>query len=205
MKNITRCFVPTKIVAVYVAFMMVACGDKTLFVTNKTPTQVNDKQFVPFTEDLKVRVEKNGLDIRKVQFYNDQKLVLRRSLGGTKADVKGGVILFENGEYINEIVINAFTPGICEVATADKLSISFEEANKNTIEFGLGGLNSNQYVLFGSKWENGSAEVMYDNEAYRIRCGNGCSNVGDVKLVVKKSEFENTKNNIRVVEGRKIN
>lgn len=195
-----------KIFIIYIAITMIsACGANNLFVTQSTTPLVNDKQFVPFTEDLKARVEKNGLDIKKVQFYNEQKLVLRRSLGGTKADVKGGVILFENGEYINEIVINAFTPGVCEVSTADKLSISFEEANKNTIEFGLGGLNSKQFVLFGSKWENGSAEVMYDNEAYRIRCGNGCSNVGDVKLLVKKSEFENTKNNIRVLEGRKIN
>jgi hypothetical protein len=57
------------------------------------------KNFVPFTRDLRAKLEKENIDLRQVQFYVDQKLVLSRNLGDQKVEVKSGVVKLENGQY----------------------------------------------------------------------------------------------------------
>jgi hypothetical protein len=161
-----------------------------------------DTFYIPFTKNLKQRIENNHLDIKKVQFFVDQKLVLRRSLGTQKNDIKSGVILFENGQYINEVIIPRNTPGVCVGANGDRLMISFELQN-NSVEFGPGGFNDGYFTLYAHNWSGGAAEMIYDNKNYKVQCAT-CLNVGDVKLMVRKSEAEKLQRTQRVVEGRKV-
>ncbi len=173
-----------------------------LFASCSSSKHVSDSPYTPFTKQLRQRVERNQLDIKKVQFFIDQKLVLRRSLGTQKSEIKSGVILFENGEYINEVVIPKYTPGVCDNILGDKLMISFEVQN-NTVAFGPGGLNADYFTLYTRNWNNGKAEMTYDNSSYKVECAS-CSNVGEVRLLVKKSEADKLKKSERVVEGRKV-
>src|SRR6202042_2852562 len=87
--------------------------------------------YVPFTKDLKQKLEKESIDLKQVQFYVDQKLILDRNLGDQKVVVTSGVVKLENGKYINEVIVPALTPGICEASEGDKLMISFEKGNNN--------------------------------------------------------------------------
>jgi len=162
-----------------------------------------DTTYTPFTKQLRQRIENNHLDIKKVQFFVDQRLVLRRSLGNVKSEIKSGVILFENGQYLNEIIIPRNTPGVCEAVNGDKLMISFELQNNNSIEFGPGGMNDAYFTLYARNWNNGSADMTYDNKNYKVQCAS-CLNAGDVKLVVRKSEADKLEKTQRVVQGRKV-
>src|SRR5580693_593098 len=82
--------------------------------------------FVPFTRDLRQKLEKDNIDLKQVQFYVDQKVILSRNLGDQKVEVSSGVVKLENGKFINEVIVPALTPGVCEGAEGDKLMISFE-------------------------------------------------------------------------------
>src|SRR6185437_15290476 len=62
--------------------------------------------YVPFTRDLKQKLEKDNIDLKQVQFYVDQKLILNRNLGDQKLVVSSGVVKMENGKYAL-----AFGPG----------------------------------------------------------------------------------------------
>ena len=177
-------------------------GMSLLFSCSSSKHASKDTVYIPFSKQLKQRVQNSNLDIKKVQFFVDQKLILRRSLGTQKSEIKSGVILFENGQYINEVIIPKYTPGICENVIGDKLMISFELQN-NSIAFGPGGLNQDYFTLYARNWNNGSAEMTYDNNSYKVQCVT-CSNVGEVRLVVKKSEADKFQKNQRVVEGRKV-
>src|SRR5580693_6615035 len=95
------------------------------------------KNYVPFTRDLKQKLDKENIDLKQVQFYVDQKLILNRNLGDQKIAVSSGVVKLENGKYINEVIIPSFTPGICENTEGDRLMISFEKGN-NDLAFGPG-------------------------------------------------------------------
>ena len=49
------------------------------------------KNYVPFTRDLKQKLDKENIDLKEVQFYVDQKLILTRNLGDQKLEVKSGI------------------------------------------------------------------------------------------------------------------
>src|SRR3984957_8737466 len=156
------------------------------------------KDFVPFTKDLRAKLEKENIDLRQVQFYVDQKLVLSRNLGDQKVVVKSGVVKLENGQYMNDVIIPAFTPGICDNTENDRLMINFEKGNNN-LAFGPGsGYTFNEYVLYGTEWRNGTAAVTFDSNKFRARCGT-CPDVASVTLVVRKNELDKIERKTRTL------
>src|SRR6185437_8346677 len=168
--------------------------------TNQLST--NGDLYVPFTKDLLDRINSNNLDIKKVQFFIDQRLILRRTLGTQKSDIKGGQILFENGSYIHEVIIPKYTPGVCDGFDGDRISISFELQN-NDIKFGPHGNNQESFTLSARNWNNGTGEITYDNATYTVKCA-ACPNVAVTTLLVKKSEAHKLQKTQRIVRGRKV-
>jgi hypothetical protein len=159
--------------------------------------------FVPFTRDLRQKLEKDNIDLKQVQFYVDQKVILSRNLGDQKVEVSSGVVKLENGKFINEVIVPAFTPGVCESTDNDKLMVSFEKGN-NDLAFGPGsGYTFNQYVLYGTDWRNGTAAVTFDSNRFRARCGS-CPDVASVTLVVRKNELDKIERKTRTLKGRTI-
>jgi hypothetical protein len=165
--------------------------------------RASDTSFVPFTKALKDMVDKNNLDLKKVQFFIDQKLIMKRSLGMQKVDVKSGVIVFENGEYMQQIIVPAFTPGVCERAGNNQLQISFETPNNNITFAALG--DNIYFRLLGHNWDQryGTADIVYDNQTYKVQCAS-CISAGDAKLLVRKNQMDKLQNSQRVIEGRKV-
>src|SRR5882762_7995002 len=94
-------------------------------------SKVSRASLVPFTKELKQKLEKENIDLKQIQFYIDQKLVLSRNLGDQKVQVSSGIVRLENGKYINEVIVPSFTPGVCENIDNDKMMISFEKGNNN--------------------------------------------------------------------------
>jgi hypothetical protein len=159
--------------------------------------------FTPFTRDLKQKLDVDNIDLKEIQFYVDQKLVLNRNLGSQDITVKNGVVKLSNGKYINEVVIPSLTPGICTGTDNDKLLVSFEKGN-SYLAFGPGsGYTANDYVIYGTEWKLGTALVTYDAEKFRARCGT-CSDVASATLVIKKKELDKLKRKTRKVTGRTV-
>ena len=181
-------------------FCASSCNRKA-FAT-KPDEHAMDTTYITFSKLLKERLEHDNIDITKVQFYVDQKLVLRRLMGSEKGTVKSGIILFDNGQYVNELVIPAFTPGVCEKVDGDNLKISFDMAGK-TLEFGAL-YGNNNFILVGTNWHLGMVDVMYDNSTYQIQCGS-CNSAAEAKLVVRKNQTYKKDNSAKVVAGRKVN
>ncbi|HWB91013.1 MAG TPA: hypothetical protein VG605_04155 [Puia sp.] len=159
--------------------------------------------YVPFTRDLKQKLEKENIDLKQVQFYVDQKLILNRNLGDQKLIVTSGVVKLENGKYVNEVIIPQLTPGVLEETNNDKLMVSFEKGNNN-LAFGPGsGSTFNNYVLYGTEWKNGTTLVDYDSNKFRARCGS-CSDVASALLVIRKKELDKWERKSRTVTGRTV-
>jgi len=159
--------------------------------------------YVPFTKELKQKLEKENIDLKEVQFYVDQKLILTRDLGDQKVEVHAGVVKMENGRFINEVIIPSFTPGVLAGATGDKLMVSFEKGN-NDLAFGPGsGYTFNEFVLYGTEWRNGTAAVTFDSGKFRARCGT-CSDVAMATLLVQKSELDKMERKSRILKGRTV-
>jgi len=160
-----------------------------------------DTTWITFTKSLKQRLEHDNIDLKKIQFYVDQKLTLRRVMGSEKGKVQSGVILFDNGQYVNELVIPPYTPGVCESINGDDMKISFDVAGK-TIEFGAL-YNNNDFILVGTNWHNGTVDINYDNGLYQVSCS--CGNAADARLVVRRNQAFNKDANSKTLAGRKVN
>ena len=161
------------------------------------------RDFVPFTKELKERLERDNIDIKQVQFYVDQKLILSRYLTDEKAQVTSGKVRLENGKYINEVIVNPFTPGVCEDIQNGNLMVSFEKGSSD-LGFGLGSnYTASQYVLYGYDWRNGTALVNFDNNKFRARCGT-CTDVAMARLMIKKNVIAKYDKKTRVLQGRKV-
>jgi len=173
-----------------------------LFFTSCSSSRVSRANLVPFTKDLRAKLERENIDLRQVQFYIDQKLVLDRNLGDQKVEVTSGVVKLENGKYINQVIVPAFTPGVCENVQGDKLMISFEKGNN--LAFGPGsGYTYNEYSLYGVEWKNGTTAVTYDSNKFRARCGT-CQDVASITLLIRKSEMDRIERKFRTVKGRTV-
>ena len=161
----------------------------------------SDTSFVPFTKNLKQRLEHDGVDIKKIQFYTNEKLILKHGVGVEKGQVKSGIIMIDYGQSSSQITIPAWTPGVCEKVEGDALMISFDAPGKY-IEFGALYANTS-FIIVGTNWHNNTADITYDNQPYTIQSASG--NVGDVKLFVRKNQAYKSDDVSRVVMGRKVN
>jgi hypothetical protein len=196
-----------KMILVLVASISVA---SCLFITSCSrkgfatapPMAASDTSFVPFTKLLKDRLEHDGVDIKKIQFYTNQKLVLKHATGVEKGQVKSGIIMIDNSQSVNQITIPAWTPGVCEKVDGDMLKISFDAPGK-AIEFGALYANTT-FILVGTNYHNGVVDITYDNQPYTAQCAT-CGNAGDVKLFVRKNQAYKSDDVNRVVMGRKVN
>src|SRR5579863_1873872 len=174
-----------------------------LFSCGSSRKTSDKNRYVPFTRELKQRLERDNIDLRQVQFYVDQKVVMSRYVDNEKVQVTSGVVKFDNGKYVNEVVVPSFTPGVCEQVINDRLLISFEKGN-NDLAFGLGnGYSSDYYVLYGNDWKNGSAVISFDNNKFRAHCATS-QDLAMARLVVKKSEIDRMERKTRVVQGRTV-
>jgi hypothetical protein len=175
-----------------------------LFSCNNSKKIVDKKTYVPFTRQLKQRLERDNIDVHQLQFYIDQRLTMSRYVGSDKAEVTSGVLKFENGQYINEVIVPSFTPGICEDIANDRLMISFEKGN-NDIAFGPGtGYSADDYVLYGTDWKNGTTLITFDNNKFRVHC-TSCNDVAMARVLVKRSEVDKIEKKSRIVTGRTVN
>ncbi|HEX3023984.1 MAG TPA: hypothetical protein VHP12_02140 [Chitinophagaceae bacterium] len=159
--------------------------------------------YVPFTKDLFNRLKAYNIDVKKVQFFVDQQMILNRYIDVNKAELKSGVVKFVNGRYTNEIVIPALTPCVIDSIDVDGFRVSFEKGSYNVFKFINNKYSPDFFIFSGSNWKDGTAEVYYDRQVYRVSCGT-CSSVSEVKLMVKQSDMDKSETKTKVLTGRKV-
>jgi hypothetical protein len=162
---------------------------------------IDKSQYVAFSRELQMKLMAYNVDVKRVQFYIDQKLILTRALDSAKAEVASGSVRFINGKLINEIIIPAYTPGIVESADLNGLRVSFENGNSFLFVPAEG---EDKFVVAGNNWDNGSVEVPYDKNIYRAAAGVTNGSVADVKLVVKLTDVTKSDKKTRTLQGRKL-
>src|SRR6187402_2250685 len=90
-----------------------------------------------FTVDTRRRVEEIAIPVEKLQFYVDKDVELKRELAARDAKVTSGKVVFENGKYVNIVILKAGTQGVCTMALNNTLEISFETGENKNLRFGV--------------------------------------------------------------------
>jgi hypothetical protein len=166
------------------------------------PAPVDADSLIPFTRELYYKLKERNLDIKKLQFFVDQTIILSRGKDNGNIDIQGGKIVNKYGIDENKIELLALTPGVVEAIETDGLRVSFEQGSN--LKFVNNKDSPVEFIFSGANWSNGTADVNYRNSIYRASCGT-CSSVADAKLVVRKKDIDNNNVKTYTIPGRTIN
>ncbi len=156
----------------------------------------------PFTEGLYNENRWTEVDLRKIQFYLSEDIVLRRQLSSTDARIEGGRIRVVGGRQVEEIVIRRGTPGVFLFSPKrDRLAISFETGSKDRfLMFGPNPKTNGRYVLLASDWDRRRGLVTYDGRRYEVDTASAWTGL---MVDLKRATTSNVRS--RVAGGRKVN
>jgi hypothetical protein len=86
------------------------------------------RTFVPFTQEIRDQNHLSDAELKNLQFYVSGTVTLRREADSAGRQVTGNhKLLVVAGKTIEEVVIEARTPGICVGVGPHQLSVSFEQ------------------------------------------------------------------------------
>jgi hypothetical protein len=84
--------------------------------------------LVPLTQEMREQVRLSEPELKNLQFYVSHTVTLRRELDAGSRQVTGNhKLVMIAGKMIEEVVIEAKTPGICVGVDGGRLAISFEQ------------------------------------------------------------------------------
>lgn len=161
-----------------------------------------------FTVSSKQEIEKAGVDLTQVQFYNSDEIILARQISKEEVKVAEGKVRIENGKNIEEIIIPANTPGVCELNDEKTLKISFETGDGRSIPFLVE--RQNDVVVSGSYFKIGAKEWVRSDRGRRVGKVDYAGQVYNLvrgvesRLMIDKAVLNKVERKTHVAKGRKL-
>lgn len=161
-------------------------------------------KLTPFTERLYNENGWTDAELKKIQFYVSDNIVLRRQASKGVSKIDHGEIKIIDGKRVEEIVIKKGTPGVFLFQPReDRFAISFEsrEFDDPYLIFGPSKRNRGRYTLRAKDWNNnnGNAKLTYDSKTYYTPTKSAYS-----VLLVDLKRVKDTKVKSRTAKGRTV-
>ena len=158
-------------------------------------------RLTPFTQKLYEDNNWTERDLKRIQFYLSDNIVLRREIGGGSAEINKGKIRVVDGRRIAEVVIRRGTPGVFVFSPKEnRFAVSFETGDDRYLIFGPNPSYRERYTLLASDWERNQGTVTYDGRQWQVG-----SSAAYATLMVNLRRMQEVEVNKREAEGRKIN
>ena len=158
------------------------------------------KTLVPFTENLKDSNSWKDTDLKQIQYYNSETIILHRQLNKNETGIVSGKVKVIDGKQVEEIIIKKGTPGIVTALPLQKMAISFELGDDYFLTFGIDKKRGDKYYLRLRELKDGKyAIVTYNNKAYQLSPASLNS-----YLQVNLKKIDNQQRELRVAKGRKL-
>jgi len=157
------------------------------------------QKLVPFTTTLQEKFGLTKEDLKQVQFYASEDIVLTKELSGKKNEVASGKIKTFANKKVDEILIKEKTRClVVDTNSKGNLKVSFSASDEKTLTFGTMP-NSTKFVLLAEKWEGRTGTVNYGGEKYQVG-GFGY----DASLYVRMKDIRKVHKNRHKEKGRKL-
>lgn len=157
--------------------------------------------FTPFTAGLYRESNWTEDELRSIQFWLSEDIVLRRVQRGNLSEIEKGEIKVVEGERVEEVFLPKGTPGVYLFSPkANRLAISFEnEGDDKYLIFGPSPRENNRFVLLAKDWNRRSGTVTYGGKLYRVDARSA-----DATLMVDLKKVNRTIIDSRTARGRKV-
>lgn len=152
---------------------------------------------IPFTQEMRDKLEGNELSLRQVQFYISKDITLKRK--SAKKDIKldQGKINFEDQSKDEAVVIAKETEGICEDFTKKSVKVRFEDGVNRGIQFIRN--QNNVYQIAADDWSTGNGKMRYDTSFFYLD-----KEGANAILLVKKKNVSNPDKDRKRAKGLKV-
>lgn len=154
----------------------------------------------PFTQRLYEDQGWEEPDLRRIQFYLSEDVVLLRELRSDRSLIRKGTVKVIDGREVEQIVFKRNTPGVFTFSPkTQRVAISFEDNNDNYLIFGPNPKNGDRYTLLASDWSRNSGTVTYAGQEWRVSSADAFAS-----LLIPLQRIREGDTRGRVVGGRKI-
>lgn len=154
-----------------------------------------------FTQDLYDKYRWSDEELKQIQFYVSDDIVLYKKADASSAQIEGGKIKLTKENTGEQVVIKRGTPGVFLFSPKSyRFAISFHENDDSRfLMFGPNNKNNGKFGLLAKDWEKFDGTVTYNNEKYTVKNQSAFSTLlVDLKKVVKDERSS------KVEQGRKL-
>ncbi|MFT4664651.1 MAG: hypothetical protein ACI8YQ_002290 [Polaribacter sp.] len=158
-------------------------------------------KLTTFTQKLQEENDWSEQDLKRVQFYLSQDVVLRKQKKKSGSKIEDGDIKVISDAEVEEILIKKGTPGVLiEMPKENRFAVCFEDGRSSRyLMFGPNPKRGNSYALLASKWSKKRGELSYGNKKYYTPPSSSYA-----YLMVNLKKVRKTKVKSRTAGGRKV-
>jgi hypothetical protein len=154
----------------------------------------------PFTRQLQDSYGWDERDLKKIQFYLSEDVVLEREAGSGRSRIEDGEIRIVDGKRVERVVIRKGTPGVYLFQPREnRFAISFEAGDSKFLIFGPERELNGKYTLRAREWKRDYGEITYGGKVYYTASENAYATL---LVNVRKDRTVNVKS--RTAGGRTI-
>lgn len=155
-------------------------------------------ELTPYTQSLAKESQLNAEQLKSVQFYVSDDIVLYRYLDNTTTEIAAGTIKIIDGRNAEEIIIASGTPGVVVGVEKDQLLVSFD-ADNSYLRFAPNPGYGGRYTLMAKDWNGRTGVVDYNDHIYYT---SGSGSVAH--LAINLEQIDQTSTTTKQVSGRTI-
>ena len=156
---------------------------------------------VPFTQGIREKYKLNESDLKALQFYTSDVIILKRGeLSEKEKDTKEGTLTIKGGNKVEQIVIKAGTPCVVDkVYDGNRISVAFEDGKDKYLVFGSMQSKNGYYTLQVLNGDNNRSTINYGEKLYFTTAGHD-----QVFLLLKIKSLNKFELDQKIVKGKKI-
>ncbi|MBK8954718.1 MAG: hypothetical protein IPM34_04070 [Saprospiraceae bacterium] len=157
--------------------------------------------LTPFTQKLYDDYKWNEEDLRRIQFYISEDIILRRKFTDGESRIQDGKIKTVRGEKVEEIIFRSGTPCVYLFSPkSNRFAISFESSDPpKYLMFGPNPKYSSRFMLLGKEWDRNTGTITYNNQNWYTTTE---SAVSCLLVDLQKANF--TEHQSEVVKGQRV-
>lgn len=154
-----------------------------------------------FNQDMVDEYRWSKDEIKSIQFYLSEDIVLWRKLADEDTRIKNGKIRIEDDSEVEEVIIKKNTPGlVLFIPKRNNYAVSFDDDPEHYLMFGPNPKRRDQYVLLAKNWDRRRGKVSYGDQIYNTN-----SNSAFAGLLVDIKKAKKERYTSKTASGRRIN
>ncbi|MEO0735028.1 MAG: hypothetical protein AAFZ52_19475 [Bacteroidota bacterium] len=139
-------------------------------------------------------------ELKRIQFYLSEDLVLTRELRDGNTQIRNGQVKIIDGREVEQMVFKRNTPGIFVFSPkSQRMAVSFEGSDEDYLIFGPNPKAGDRYTLLASDWNRRSGTVSYAGRKWRV---NSADAYASLLIPLKRLRDRDVRG--RVAGGRRL-